>query len=307
MDANSQDATGPARAGSALDAARSATAAMFDGYDAPEGVTWGPADDVAPGAYSASPPGASDDLIVHVHGGGFTLGSPAFYGGMLGRVAAATGTRVVSCAYRLAPEHPFPAGLDDVTDALERLSAHGGRFAVIGDSAGGNLAIGALRRLHERCGRQATALVLFSPLVQMDPASPSYADNAESDVMFSVSSLEGLRRAYLGNRNPRIPAASPIYADLSALPATLLFVSADEVLRDEGIAFAERLRTLGVACDLRVVAGQPHSWPAFRQDRPAIAAVGAASEFIREAFLGPPEATARGKGQARAHDSAARG
>lgn len=265
-------------------AARAAIAALFAAFPPPPHVQWREQPD---GTWCATPPQVTrTGTVVHVHGGGFTLGDPATYGGLLGSLAERLEMPVRSVPYRLAPEHPFPCGLDDVTAGLRPISQT--PFSVIADSAGAALAVTALRRIAAETGRRARALVLLSPLLRLDGAGGSYDANADTDRMFSARSLAALRTAYLGTTDPQNPEASPLYAPANDLPPVLLFASTSEVLRDDATAFADAVNTAGGTAHLHLVDNQVHAWPTFQGENPATAdVITATATFLADAHSTP--------------------
>lgn len=226
--------------------------------------------------------------IIHVHGGGFTSGTGASYGALLGVLAHDAKAEVISCDYRLAPEHPFPAGLHDVHAALDRLISEekAATVAVVADSAGSALALAAVSRLPPT--RRPAALVLFSPLTDLETEGGSYDENAESDSLFSLRQLRGVRRAYAPGCDLRDPELSPVFGSLSGMPPTLIFASESEVLRDNAVHLHEALVRAGGRSELRLMAGVPHAWPVFG---PSVAEAGKAlaeaTRFLVAATPGP--------------------
>lgn len=185
----------------------------------------------APGASGRAP------AVVYAHGGGYVLGSAAVAAPITARLARHG--RVVSVDYRLAPEHPFPAGLDDVTAVAAEL-ARRGPVALVGDSAGGGIALAAALRLAAR-GSAPVAVVLLCPHLRHDATEP-----------FS--------RAYLGPCPADDPGASPLLAALGGLPPLLVQVAAHEALAPQAVALARRARRAGVAVSLDVWDGLWHTW-----------------------------------------------
>lgn len=224
--------------------------------------------------------------IVHVHGGGFTSGSGASYGALLGTLAQDAEAEAISCDYRLAPEHPFPAGLNDVQAAFERLirEENAATTAVVADSAGSALALAAISRLPVT--RRPAALVLFSPLVDLATEGGSYEENADSDPLFSLEQLRRVRKAYAAGADLRDSGLSPVFGSLAGMPPTLIFASETEVLRDNAVRLHEALVRAGGQCDLRLVPGVPHAWPVFG---PSVAeAADALAEAIQFLVLATP-------------------
>lgn len=203
----------------------------------------------------------SDGLvIVLVHGGGFSSGSPRTHRQHAARLAEATGARVLAPDYALAPEEPFPAGLDDVVAVYAAMAEQGIEpqdIVLLGDSSGGGLALAALLKLREVGAPMPRALVLQSPWVDLTLSGGSHQGNAQHP----NPSREDLSRAanwYAPVASHREPMVSPIFADLGGLPPMLVQVGGDEVLLDDSVQLAERAKAAGVAVTLSVAPGLWH-------------------------------------------------
>lgn len=246
-------------------AGREAVAAFMNAWQAPQDLLRGTQrpDGINDWHTVVSGRAKTQRRIIHVHGGGFTSGSGASYGALLGALAQDAEAEVISCDYRLAPEHPFPAGLNDVHAAFERLISDGdaATTAVVADSAGSALALAAISRLP--LARRPAALVLFSPLVDLATEGGSYDENAESDALFSLGQLRGVRKAYARGADLRDPELSPTFGPLAGMPPALIFASESEVLRDNAVHLHKALVQAGGRSDLRLVPGVPHAWPVF--------------------------------------------
>jgi acetyl esterase/lipase len=200
-------------------------------------------------------------LVLYFHGGGFTIGSIAIMDNIARELAHGPGAAVVSVGYRLAPEHPYPAGLDDcervtrwALERLERFRVAPGRAAVGGESAGGNLAAAVTLRLRDSGTMPLAAQVLLYPVVDNGSADyPSRTAFGHDGANWS---------AYSGGRDiDREPYAAPIRTeDLSGLPPALVVLAGCDALRDEGRAYAARLREAGVDVEDVCFAGQPHGF-----------------------------------------------
>lgn len=187
--------------------------------------------------------------LLYLHGGGYVVGSPATHRSLVAYLARDSGAVAFSLDYRLAPEHRYPAAVDDAVAAFVALSAKGfdpSRIAIGGDSAGGGLAVAAARRLIDEHGMRPGALALLSPWTQ--PVD----DDAAVKRDLVVDGRWGRRCAalYLGDGNPRDPGFAPMFANLAGLPPTLVHVAADESLHDQVLRFVARLREAGVAVEL---------------------------------------------------------
>jgi acetyl esterase/lipase len=223
--------------------------------------------------------------ILFLHGGAYTTGSAALYRHMLWRIALAAAGRVAAIDYRLAPEHRFPAALDDAVAAWRGLVAEGAEprhCAVMGDSAGGGLALALLLKLRDTGAPLPAAAVALSPWTDLAMTGASLSRNAANDPMENPDDVPFLVRCYLGEGDPRNPYASPLYGDPKGLPPTLIQVGSDEILHDDSVRMAERMRQAGCEVELEVWPRMPHVWHAFApimpEARTAIAELGA---FIR--------------------------
>lgn len=197
--------------------------------------------------------------VLYLHGGGYRFGSAALAVPFASRVAAAAGVRVVCAEYRLAPEHPFPAALHDCARVYEHLND--GSIVVLGDSAGGGL--GAALSLAARQAQVPLprAQILLSPWVDLECATATYESRADSDEVFSRSAALDAAAMYCQGHDRRDPLVSPLFADLTGLPPTLLLAAGDEVLLGDSLALAERLALAGAPVQLIVEPGLQHVWP----------------------------------------------
>jgi acetyl esterase/lipase len=219
--------------------------------------------------------------ILYLHGGGYVAGSPALYRHLTWRFAAAAGASVTAIDYRLAPEHPFPVALDDAVAAWRGLLDEGAdprHCAVIGDSAGGGLTLALALGLRDRAEPLPAALVALSPWTDLAITGASCRLNAAADPMQNADDLVPLAAQYLAGADPRNPYASPLYGDPRGLPPTLLQVGSDEILRDDAVRMAERMREAGCEVALEIWPRMPHVWhgfaPVLPEARQAIARIG---------------------------------
>ena len=238
-----------------------------------------------------TPPGEGPvPVVVWIHGGGFFMGDElSLWDGSCSRLAAAVGALVVSIGYRLAPEHPFPAAVEDTFAALRFAAAHApewsgdaSRLAVMGGSAGGNLAAVVAQRARREGGPRLVYQVLVVPALQagLEP-TPSLGAFSKG---YGLDGIPKMIAAYLPDpADRRHPWASPLFAeDLAGLPPALILTAAFDPLRDEGEAYAERLRAAGVPVALRRFEGAIHGFLGSPGD--ARAAEAAAVQALREAF-----------------------
>jgi monoterpene epsilon-lactone hydrolase len=224
--------------------------------------------------------------ILFLHGGAFIIGSPSLYRHLTWRIAAATCARVVAVDYRLAPEHPFPAALDDAFTAYNWLLDNGAdpaRIAVMGDSAGGGLVFSLMLRLRDEGCRLPGAAVALSPWTDLALTGASLKLNGAADPMLRTDHPPLFVNDYLAGADPRTPYASPLYGDPTGLPPTLIQVGSDEVLHDDAVRMAERMRAGGCAVELEIWPRMPHVWHAFvpfvPEARRAISRIGT---FVQE-------------------------
>ena len=200
-----------------------------------------------------STPNAGDAVVLYFHGGGYALGSIESHRELAARIARAAAARVLVVGYRLAPEDPFPAAVDDAVAAYRFLLAEGipsERIVAAGDSAGGGLAAALLLALKQAGVRQPAAAVLLSPWTDLSHSGESLQSRAALDPMVRRDLLERLADAYLGGADPRNPLISPLFGDLSGLPPLLIQVGTAEVLYDDAVRFAARARAAGVQVTL---------------------------------------------------------
>lgn len=236
------------------------------------------------------PPGQA---LLYLHGGGYVAGSPFTHREMLGRLARLSGLRVVAPDYRLAPEHPLPAAMEDALAAWDRLLAEGltpDRIALAGDSAGGGLALALLAVL---CGRGTPpgAAVAFSPWTDLTGSGASVRENAAVDPIFPGERLPELIAFTLGKVPPEDPRISPLFADFPGAPPVLIQVGSTEILRDDSLRMAARLRDFGAQVDLQVIPRAPHVFQMFSILPEARAAMAHAGAFLRRTLSSssPPD------------------
>ncbi len=221
-----------------------------------------------------------DACILHFHGGGYVIGSAPLYRDFTWRIGAEARTSVLYFDYRLAPEHPFPAALDDAVTVYRWLAARidPRRIAVVGDSAGGGLALGTLCRLRDEGLPLPAAAVAISPWTDLALTGPSLQSNAAADPMMDVTRLPAFADLYLAGADARHPYASPLHGDAAGLPPTLIQVGSDEILRDDALRMAARLQEAGCNAEIEVWPRMPHAWHLYArilpEGREAIARAG---------------------------------
>jgi phosphinothricin tripeptide acetyl hydrolase len=240
---------------------------------------------VAPAEWLRPPVAEAGRVVLYLHGGGYVIGSPRSHRHLAAAVAAAAGASALLLDYRLAPEHPFPAAVEDATAAYRWLldqAVAPGRIVIAGDSAGGGLTVATLLALREASVPLPAAGVCISPWVDLTCSGASYATRAAADPIVSHTGVEQMAQAYLGPTPPRTPLASPLFADLRGLPPLLIHVGSDEVLLDDAVQLAERATAAGVDATLEVYDRMIHVWhwflPMLDEAQGAVEAIG---RFVR--------------------------
>lgn len=231
----------------------------------PTEVTYEEVDAGGVPAIVATPRNAvTDRVIVHTHGGGMVANSAHTHRKLAAHVAKAAGVRAVVVDYRLAPEHRFPAQIEDTVTVLRWLRGEGvapEHTATAGDSAGANLAITAVLRLRELGEPLPAAVVAFSPWVDMEHVGRTFTTNADSDALLSRASSELSAGLYLGDTARTDPLANPLHADLTGFPPVFVTAGSLEVLLDSAERFVERARAAGVDATYECAPGQQHVHP----------------------------------------------
>lgn len=236
-------------------------------------------------------------VLMHLHGGAYFMGAPESYRSRTMRLSYRCNAEVFAPDYRLAPEHPAPAALEDALDAwceLRRLRPNV-PMLVSGDSAGGGLAISLMVALRDQGLPLPDGAVLFSPWTDMKASGASFQDNDRNDVWLSRAHCEAWASHYLGDLDPSDPRVSPVYANLEGLPPMLFLVGDQEVLLDDARQAHENARAAGVASTLHVGRAMQHDWPLtlpwLDESRDAWAAIGAfVANRTAEASRRPREA-----------------
>jgi len=234
-----------------------------------------------------APGAASDRAVMHLHGGGYVLGSLNTHRLFAAGLSRAAKARVLLVDYRLAPEHPYPAAVDDATAAYRWLLKQGlapKRVAISGDSAGGGLTVATLVALRDAGEKLPAAGVCISPWVDLEGGGDSMTSKASVDPMVTKDGVVELAKLYLGGKDPRTPLAAPLYADLSGLPPLLIVVGTWEVLLDDASRLTERARKAGVDVTYEPAEGMIHLWqvhfaPALDEGRESVERIG---EYVRQ-------------------------
>lgn len=192
---------------------------------------------------------AADGALLYLHGGAWVMGSPRSHRALVADLARRAGVRALSIDYRLAPEHPYPAALDDAVAGYEWLLASGlepSRIVVAGDSAGGNLALALLLRLRDAGTPLPAGAVVLSPVTDLELGGASHTTRRSVDPFFARADLRTFIAHYAGAHDPWDSYLSPLGADLRGLPPLLIHVGDHEVLLDDAVGLGERARAAGV-------------------------------------------------------------
>jgi monoterpene epsilon-lactone hydrolase len=252
-------------------------------YPQPADIAWEPVDaDGVPAEWVIPADAVPGRVVVYLHGGGYATGTLDSSRALFSHLARATRARVLAVDYRLAPEHPFPAAVDDAVTASRFVIAAGqapASVALCGDSSGGGLALATLVALRELGEPMPGAAVCISPWTDLTLSGPSLEANRDADPMVSASSLTQMADAYLGDTDPRSPTASPLFAELIGLPPLLLQVGSSELLLDDTTRFAQRAEAAGVDVTVEIWNDVVHVWHGFAdflpEARAAMAKIGA--------------------------------
>jgi acetyl esterase/lipase len=252
----------------------------------PAGVT----NEEAPvvGGFWAVPNAPRDGAaVLYLFGGGYVLGSPASRRKTAGHVANAAAARVLVANYRLAPEHPFPAAVDDAVAAYRFLIGQGAapeHTVIMGDSAGGGLAFACALALRDAGDAMPAGIVGLSPWADLQCHGGTMDTCAGVDIMCTRASLLEMADSYLAGHPPTDPLASPVDGDLSGLPPALVLVGGDEVLIDDAVRLVRGIGEGGADATLFVGAGMQHVWPTWAGAFPeADAAITLVGDWIRRA------------------------
>jgi acetyl esterase/lipase len=204
---------------------------------------------------------AVDRVILYLHGGEYVVGSPRTHERLVSHLAVATGCRALNLDYRLAPEHPFPAAVEDATAAYRWLLEQGyapEHIVLSGDSAGGGLVLGALLALAEQGLPQPAAAVPMSPLTDLEATGESMTTNSEADLMVNGDSVRRGAAAFVGGGDLREPLAAPLHGEYAGVAPLYFQVGSDETLLDDSTRVAEKARAAGVEVKLDVFPEMQH-------------------------------------------------
>jgi len=239
-----------------------------------------------PAEWITTPGVAAERVIYYLHGGGYALGSINTHREMVSRLSRAASARALIIDYRLAPENPFPAAVDDSTAAYRWLLSVGvdpARLVIAGESAGGGLTVATLVALRDAGESLPQAGICLSPWVDMEGLGESMITKADIDPIATRDGILMLAKAYLGDTDPRTPLAAPLYADLTGLPPLLIQVGTAEILFDDAMRLADTARAAGVDVTLEPWEDMIHMWHSFAAMLPeGQQAIDRIGRFIRE-------------------------
>ena len=250
-------------------------------------VTLEPVDvDGTPGEWISTPEASPDRIVLYLHGGGYVIGSIDSHREMISRIARSAAARTLAIDYRLAPEHPFPAAVEDATKAYRWLLKQGfspKHIVISGDSAGGGLTVAALLALRDAGDPLPAAAACISPWTDLEITGESMITKADVDPMIRPDEAKDGAERYCGAADPGHPLISPINADLSGLPPLLIQVGTSEVLLSDSTRLAERAKAAGVDVTIEEWDEMIHVWHFFAfmlpEGHQAIQRIG---EFVRE-------------------------
>jgi acetyl esterase/lipase len=253
--------------GSDIEAMRAGMLAATTAISPPADVEYEPVDaNGVPAEWARAPGARADRAVLYLHGGGYVLGSIATHRGLVAAISRAAGARVLSLDYRLGPEHPHPAAVDDALCAYRFLLANGAapeRVAIAGDSAGGGLSVATLVALRDAGDPLPAAGVCISPWLDLTLSGASMDTKADVDPMVDRAALQLMADAYLAGADPMLPTASPLFADLGGLPPLLVQVGTAETLLDDSRRLADRAKSADVDLVLEEWDEMIHVWHAF--------------------------------------------
>jgi len=242
-----------------------------------------------PAAWMITPEVAKDRAILYLHGGGYVQGSITSHQDLAQRISGASKTKVLILDYRLAPEHPFPAALEDSVRAYEWLINNEGydpkNLIIAGDSAGGGLTLATLVKLRDQEVQLPAAAVCLSPWTDLALTGDSLKLKIHEDPFVSPDGLMFSAGLYLGKTDPKNPFASPLYADFNGIPPLCIQVGSAEILLDDATRLAKRAKEAGVEVQLDIWEDMIHVFQAFAVMAPeGTEGINKIGEFIKKFF-----------------------
>ncbi len=277
----------PVLDGATIQDKRAGMETMAAGAPLPEGTTVESVDaGGVPSEWIRVDGASGEGVVLYLHGGGYCIGSIATHRAMATRFAAAGRARVLDVDYRLAPEHPHPAAVDDAVAAYRWLLGTGvapEHVVIGGDSAGGGLVVATLVALRDGGDPLPAGGFCLSPWVDLECAGETFDTKADVDPMCSREGLREMAAAYAGDHDLRAPLVSPVHADLAGLPPLLIHVGTAETLLDDSVRLAERARAAGVEVHLEAWDDLVHVFQAFAPVVPeAVEAIEGIGAFVQE-------------------------
>lgn len=228
----------------------------------PDGVTWSDVEvDGLPAIWADPDDAATDRVLLYVHGGGYVIGAAKYYKNLTGHLAKAIGCRVLNLDYRLAPEHPHPAPVEDGVRGYKWLRSQGfeaNHIAIAGDSAGGGLTLSTMLSLRDQGLGQPAAGVPLSPWADLEGLGGSMITNADKDVLVATEMLEGMAMMFLSGGDAKDPLAAPIYADYTGIAPLYIQVGGDETLLDDTVRIVAKAEEAGVDVQSEVFPEMQH-------------------------------------------------
>lgn len=230
--------------------------------------------------------GGERPVVLYFHGGGYCIGSAQTHRDLVSRICRAAGARALSVDYRLAPEHPHPAAVEDGVQGYRWLRKQGipaRSIVVAGDSAGGGLTLATLLALRDAGDELPAAGICISPVTDLAKEGESMRTRIDLDPMVNPASSTRYAQMYIAGGDTKTPLASPLYADLKGLPPLLILVGTSEVLFDDSTRFARKAQEAGLTCEIDVWEEMVHIWPFFAAELPeGRQAIGRMAAFISE-------------------------
>ncbi len=240
--------------------------------------------------WTSTPNDARDAALMWLHGGGYVIGSLVSHRHLVSEAGRAAMVWALALDYRLAPEHPFPAAVDDAVSGYRYLLSCGirpERIAIAGDSAGGGLVVAAMLAIRDAGLAQPACGWCISPWVDMEAIGETMSTRAAADPMVQKAGLLEMARFYLGGADPRSPLAAPIYADLTGLAPLLIQVGAAETLLDDAIRLAKVAGAADVRVDLQIWPEMVHVWHMFHPELKAgLRAIQEGGDYVRTMIAG---------------------
>ncbi|MEO8611067.1 MAG: alpha/beta hydrolase [Chloroflexota bacterium] len=242
-----------------------------------------------PGEWITPSNAAATGILLYLHGGGYVLKTPRVHRVLVGRLARAAGVTAFMPDYRLAPEHPFPAALDDAVAVYRELirTRNPADIILTGDSGGGGLAAALLLKLRDSGDPLPAAACLISAMLDCTFVSAARADAQKRDPFLRLPDVAMMAKDYYGDHDPSDPLISPVFADFHGLPPLLVHASQDEILCPEAVRYAEYAKSAGVDVTLKIWEGMIHAFPLFAgfvpEGKTAITEIGA---FFRQHLRG---------------------